>query len=129
MEQQTDDKTEFSFSELSPRAKARVRERWTSQQTEDFDGEQVLEDAETIAGILGIDVARNTVRVAGGRNSPARTYQKRAIYFSGFCSQGDGACFEGRYVPARGARGNPRARAARHRTSQDRRRIAHLERT
>ena len=90
-------KTEFSFSELSPRAKQRAREWWSKQESNDFDGSDIIADAETVAGILGIDIKSNTRTVAAGRNSKARSYQEPAIYYSGFCSQGDGACFEGRY--------------------------------
>jgi len=47
----------------------------------------VYDDAERAAAILGIEI---------GRKGPRHTQQ--AIYFSGFSSQGDGACFEGTYA-------------------------------
>ncbi len=43
----------------------------------------IFDDAKSIGAILGIDIDK--------------------IYFSGFCSQGDGACFEGSYEYAKGS--------------------------
>lgn len=39
----------------------------------------------------GIEVDTHTIRTMGGKQA-----QRRSIYFSGFWSQGDGACFDGR---------------------------------
>jgi hypothetical protein len=52
--------------------------------------ELVYDDAERIAQMLGITFDR-------------KDGDRPAIYWSGFSSQGDGACFEGRYGYAKGA--------------------------
>ena len=66
----------YKFSELDERAKERARD-WFRQGvfTESFDWEHVFDDAKECLKLAGFDVDR--------------------IYFSGFSSQGDGACFEG----------------------------------
>ena len=51
----------------------------------------VYDDAKQIGKIIGIDIDK--------------------IYFSGFCSQGDGACFEGSYSYAKGSVKNIKAYA------------------
>lgn len=78
-------KTEvFKYSELSDDAKQKAREYFASQVFSDScDWEHVYEDAKQIASLFGLDIDK--------------------IYFSGFWSQGDGACFEGSYRYARGA--------------------------
>lgn len=69
--------TLYEYSELSDDAKSRARDACRGWATSDewYDG--VYEDALDLAGILGIDI--------------------KDIYFSGFYSQGDGACYTGRY--------------------------------
>ena len=72
----------YSFDELSDEAKEAARDKWREFSTiEDFD--YVIEDATTVGAIIGIDIDK--------------------IYFSGFCSQGDGACFEGSYAYKKGS--------------------------
>lgn len=68
----------YSFKELSKEAKKKVLER-LSQINVDYDQwhDGIIEDAKECGKILGIDIDK--------------------IYFSGFSSQGDGACFEGNY--------------------------------
>ena len=60
----------------------------------------------TICTILGIDLKTRPVRLIGGgsRSDPC-------IWFRGFWSQGDGACFEGAYAYVRGATVGIRAHA------------------
>ncbi|RYJ30575.1 antitoxin of toxin-antitoxin stability system, partial [Escherichia coli ATCC 25922] len=43
-------------------------------------------------GSFGIDLRQRVVRLSNGR-----IMEEPCIWFSGFCSQGDGACFEGRW--------------------------------
>jgi len=70
--------TAFKYDELSESAKEKALEKMSDINTEDsFWHECTIEDAKTIGAILGIDITN--------------------IYFSGFSSQGDGACFEGNY--------------------------------
>lgn len=70
--------TVYKFSELSDEAKEKAIANLSSINV-DYDSwsEGVIEDATTIGKIIGIDIDK--------------------IYFSGFSSQGDGACFSGSY--------------------------------
>lgn len=81
------------FGELSDKAKARAIEDRRQLESEDFDHTYVYEDFTTIAGILGIELS---TRKTG--NGHGKEWREPCIYFSGFSSQGDGACFEGRYT-------------------------------
>lgn len=66
----------YKFDELSDKAKEKAREWWRrAQDGDNFWSECVIEDAKEIGKLLGIDIDN--------------------IYWSGFCSQGDGACFTG----------------------------------
>lgn len=75
----------FTFEELSDDAKQKAIEDTQNSEGyldyEWYDG--VFEDATTIAALMGIDIDK--------------------IYFSGFWSQGDGACFEGEYRYKKGS--------------------------
>lgn len=83
--------TVYKFDELSDKAKEKARE-WYRDGQLDYDWwDSVYEQADTAAKHLGIDIDRK------GKHTPA-------IYFSGFCSQGDGACFEGTYRYKKGWR-------------------------
>lgn len=75
--------TVFYFAELEDDAKEKARE-WYRNGALDYEWwDSVYEDAITCAAILGIEIT--------------------TIYFSGFSSQGDGACFEGSYAYAKGS--------------------------
>lgn len=77
--------TKSNFDSLDDEAKERARNWWREANVDnEYWHESVLEDAERIAEILGIRL--NTTHG-----------HRKAIYFSGFSSQGDGACFEGYY--------------------------------
>jgi hypothetical protein len=65
--------TVYTFDELDTRAKKKARD-WFLTGLE-FDGEYTIEDAETALAFAGFTVDR--------------------VLFTGFASQGDGACFEG----------------------------------
>lgn len=83
--------TLYTFDELSDKAKEKARE-WYRDGQLDYDWwDSVYESAQTAGKHLGIDIDRKD------KHTPA-------IYFSGFCSQGDGACFEGRYSYKKGWR-------------------------
>lgn len=91
----TIEKTIYHFDELSDAAKERARDWWRS----DYDYfEPDLDDFECVAEILGIEFATCEVPLCGGG-----TRKQSRIYWSGFGSQGDGACFEGCYRYAPGA--------------------------
>lgn len=82
----------FCLEELSDRARANAR-NWYREGGIDHDWyDSVFEDFEEICGILGIRLKTQTVRLIGGG-----TRQKPRIWFSGFGSQGDGACFDALY--------------------------------
>lgn len=88
----------FKFSELSYEAKERAREWY--RETLDYDWwDFVYEDFQEIAKILGIEIATRQSPLMGGG-----TRAEPEIFFSGFSSQGDGACYCGRYSYAPGCR-------------------------
>ena len=62
--------------------------------------DQVFDDFEEICGIVGITVLKRTQTCRIDNRNITRS--QRCIWFSGFASQGDGACFEGdwRHAPA-----------------------------
>jgi hypothetical protein len=69
--------TAYKFSELSPPARARALESFRDINTDYKWYEPVYENMQAIGAILGIEIDK--------------------MYFSGFSSQGDGACFEGSF--------------------------------
>lgn len=83
----------FKYEELDERAKEKAR-KWCASNVFNYshDWEYTLDDAVRVGAIIGIEI--DTIR--GSRRTPA-------IYFSGFWSQGDGACFEGTYRYAKEA--------------------------
>lgn len=79
----------LTFDELDDAGKERAREWMRAGVCDDswwYEG--VYDDAERVCEILGVELDR-------------KDGKRPAIYFSGFSSQGDGACFEGvyRYAP------------------------------
>lgn len=75
--------TVYEYAELSETAQEKARE-WYVQCGFDHDWwDNVFCDAKEIAALMGIDI--------------------KDIYFSGFSSQGDGACFTGRYAYKKGS--------------------------
>ncbi len=93
------ERTIYTFDELSDDAKERARDWWRELEAQDFESDYIFEDAERVAKILGIDIEQNPVKLYGGGTS-----YKPTIYYSGFCSQGDGACFVGHYSYAKDSR-------------------------
>lgn len=96
MRTETIEKTYFTFAELDDSAKDNARE-WFRQNLE-MDIECVFEDAATVAELMGLDIRQTLKKTITGKTHYAPT-----IYYSGFSSQGDGACFEGRYTYKKGA--------------------------
>lgn len=96
----------YRLDELDDHAKEAARD-WYREGAFDHDWyEFICEDFETICGMLGLSLATKTVKLYGG----GTRYSPR-IYFSGFASQGDGACFEGSYAYAKSAPAGIRAHA------------------
>ena len=82
----------MKFQDLSESDKQRARDEYTSEGYLDYDWwDGVYEDAVNVAEILGIEIATR-----GEHN-------EIDIRFSGFCCQGDGACFAGEYRWAKNA--------------------------
>lgn len=99
--------TLYTFDELDDSAKDRAREWYRRGMDDDsYWHEFVYDDANTIAEIIGIQIDTVAVPLMDG----SKRYRP-AIYFSGFYSQGDGACFTGRYEYARGSCKNIRSHA------------------
>jgi hypothetical protein len=90
--------TVYRLDKLSNAAKEKAR-AWYREGGFDYDWfEFVYDDFERICTILGVNLETRMVRLYGGG-----TRRKPCIWFSGFWSQGDGACFEGRYCHAKAA--------------------------
>lgn len=90
--------TLYNFDELNEAAKERARDWWRELENEDFDTDGIYDDAVNMGALLGITISTHDVkRMDGGYN------QHPTIYYSGFSSQGDGACFEGSYQYQKGA--------------------------
>ena len=109
MRTETTTRTLYKFSELSPEAQQHALEEQARYEAEDFYPEFVYDDAATIAALFGLDLDTRYIPLMNGSTRPEPT-----IYYSGFCSQGDGACFEGRYEYKRGA-----LKAVKYHASQD----------
>lgn len=74
----------FKFDELSETAKQKAVEEFYDINVSDVEWwDCTYKDAKAIAELMGIEISK--------------------IYFSGFSSQGDGACFEGSYKYQKGA--------------------------
>ncbi len=65
----------YSFDELSDKAKEKARQWYREGFDFQFSNDIVIEEAKNIFKFVGYDISK--------------------IYYSGFSSQGDGACFEG----------------------------------
>lgn len=77
------EKTVHKYAELSDEAKERAR-NWYRDHALDYDWwDCTFEDVKQVAALMGIEIDQ--------------------IYFSGFWSQGDGACFTGTYAYRKGS--------------------------
>lgn len=97
-------KEAHSFDELDDRAKERARDWFRALDYDWWDC--IYDDAATIADILGIHLQQKPVKLMNGN-----TRYDPCIWFSGFSSQGDGACFEGSYSYAKGCKARIRDHA------------------
>ncbi|EFP1523832.1 antitoxin of toxin-antitoxin stability system, partial [Salmonella enterica] len=98
--------TVYLSDELSESAREKARS-WYCEVGLEYDWySDVYEDFTLICSILGIRLNTRTVTTTGGRY-----HEKTCIWFSGFWSQGDGACFEGHYRYQSGAAQNIRQHA------------------
>ncbi len=98
--------TVYGLEELSEAAKDRARACYREGGF-DYDWyDAVFDDFERICQLVGVELATQRVRLFGGG-----TRAQSCIWFSGFASQGDGACFEGVYSYAKAALKNIRGYA------------------
>ncbi len=88
----------YTLNELSEDGRSRARAWYRESAFHDDWYECVYEDFETICGILGVQLKTKPVRLYGGGVGA-----KPCIYFSGFWSQGDGACYAARYAHEKNA--------------------------
>jgi hypothetical protein len=89
------ERTIYTFDELSDKAKARARDWWREGGL-DYDWwDSTYDDFLQICAILGVTIKTRSYQVSG-KNGPI-TRSSPCIEFTGFCQQGDGACFEGTY--------------------------------
>lgn len=84
------EETLYKFDELSDKAKDKAREWYREASSYDDYHEFVYEDAATIAALMGLDIRQRPVKTVSGN-----TRYEPSILYTGFWSQGDGACFEG----------------------------------
>jgi hypothetical protein len=103
--------TVYRIHELPEGAKDRARAWYREAGFDDHWYDAVYEDFQHIAEILGIRLKTRTTHLVGGR-----TRQDPCIWFSGFWSQGDGACWEGTYSYRRSAAAELRAHAPKDQT-------------
>lgn len=88
----------YQYDELSARAQEKARD-WYLGAGWEFDGaEYVVEDAVRAGALMGIDIHTHSVPLMNGK-----TRQEPTVYYSGFASQGDGACFEASYKYCKGS--------------------------
>ncbi len=97
----------YTYNELNDAAKAKAREWWRDGGL-DYDWwDSTYEDAVTIAALFGLEIKTSIekyhVMGRGGKPGTDRQRVRTHIMFTGFWSQGDGACFEGRYEYKAGA--------------------------
>ncbi|MBN7787672.1 hypothetical protein JYP51_22320 [Ponticoccus gilvus] len=85
--------TVYRFDELSDAAKEKARAWYREGAFDDDWYDAVYEDFQRIAEILGLDLKKRPVHLFGGG-----TRREPWIWFRGFWSQGDGACFETFYA-------------------------------
>ncbi len=82
----------YTYEELNADAQAKARD-WWREGWDDFFSECILEDFEAIALLMGFTIDSRDAETVSGK-----TFRKPKIYWSGFWSQGDGACFEGAWT-------------------------------
>ena len=84
--------TVYTLDELSCPARGKARDWYRQHHADSNWYENVYEVFREVCGIFGIDLRQRVFRLSNGR-----FMEEPCIWFSGFCSQGDGACFEGRW--------------------------------
>lgn len=85
----------FKYEELSDRAKEKAREWYTRDYPDSDWWDSCYEVFTEVCEIIGVELETKPVRLMGGG-----TRREPMIFFRGFWSQGDGACFAGDYREA-----------------------------
>lgn len=80
----------YQFEELDKDAKENARQWWRDGLGSDEWWDDVYEDVKLVGECLGIEFKQKPIPLMNGK-----TRYDPCIWFSGFSSQGDGACFEG----------------------------------
>lgn len=88
----------YQFNELSDKAKEAARQWWRDCENQDFETDFLYDDFVNMGRLLGVEINTRPVKLMGGgtRHDPC-------IYWM-LHNQGAGACFEGSYRYAKGAR-------------------------
>jgi hypothetical protein len=98
--------TVYHFDELDGAARDRARDWYRRNATDEDWHDFRFADFATVCEILGVSLSTKSVRLMSGEYRAAPK-----IYFSGFSSQGDGACYEGGYRFMRDSVGRMRTHA------------------
>lgn len=97
--------TVYTLNELSATAQEKARDWYRQHHADSNWYENVYEDFRAVCDIFGIDLRQRVFRLSNGR-----FMEEPCIWFSGFCSQGGEACFEGLWhwqpAPPPGKSGN-----------------------
>jgi hypothetical protein len=110
----------YKFDELSYSAKEKAREWWRrGQDGDNYFSEAIIEDAARMAKLMGLDIYQRRAKLMGGG-----TRYEPSVYWSGFWSQGDGACVEGRWCASDVKPGGVHAECGDHESNNDINRIA-----
>lgn len=96
----------FGLSELSEDARDKARDWYRQNMDGDDWFEFIYDDFAAVCAILGVSLKTRSVSLMDGG-----TRLKPLIYFRGFESQGDGACFEASYSYRKDASRELRAHA------------------
>ena len=90
--------TVYTIDELSDAAREHARAWYREHGLPDEWHDYIFDDFKTICRIIGVTLSTHPVRLFGGG-----TRDEADIWYRGFWSQGDGACYEGHYSHAPGA--------------------------
>jgi hypothetical protein len=104
----------FQFDELSDSAKEAARQWFREGDFDNFWAENIYSDLVEIAALMGIDIDTRTARTMGGKD-----IQEPCVFWSGFSSQGDGACFEAHLSYRKGCTAAVKAYAPKDKTLHD----------
>jgi hypothetical protein len=89
----------FKYDELTNKAKEKALDWYREASQHDNFWDYSYDDFKEVAARLGFDIGTRTENWYNTGTKKSGTTQRDTIYFSGFSSQGDGACFEGTWQP------------------------------